>query len=409
MLLPKGAEIDLSQGTARTRENYRSAAQIRSSTLPPGGESALVRVRLRDRPGHPRRVLLGYAVLLAACVAPTTSAPDVASPPPAAQVVSSPASSSAAAIPTESPTPGPAHEPAASPVASLPPVATSSPAPASSPAVTAAPATAAPPIPPSAAPTPSATISVSPGTTNSPSPDAVPGRSLSDRPDELAGAQIHYVYAIPADGRDERLDVNGAIANSIASIQSWLRAQTSGRQLRVDTFQGRPDITFYRLSQSDAQILASGPYVRDRIEQELKTAGLIVAGKLYAVFYGGGSTYACGGGAWPPALPGLVAAQYLKGTPPGAIACATNPVGASASQPGYEDFAMLHELLHTMGIVASCAPHFTQAGHVSDDPRDLMYAGPQPWQPSILDVGHDDYFSHANAGCADLGRLPWLS
>lgn len=240
-----------------------------------------------------------------------------------------------------------------------------------------------------------------------PSSDAISGRNFLDQADDIGGAQIHYMYVLPLDGRDEQLDVNGAIAASVASIQTWLAQQTGGRRLRVDTFQGRLDVTFFRLSETDAQITASGAYVRDRIEAELKTSGMTRAGKLYGVFYGGGSTYACGGGAWPPVLPGIVAAQYLKGTPPGAT-CASNPVGASASLPAYEDFAMLHELLHTMGIVGACAPHFTLAGHVSDDPRDLMYAGPLPWRPSLLDVGHDDYYSHNNPGCPDLAKLPWL-
>jgi hypothetical protein len=69
---------------------------------------------------------------------------------------------------------------------------------------------------------------------------------------------------------------------------------------------------------------------------------------------------------------------------------------------------MLHELLHGLGIVATCAPHHTRAGHVSDDPRDLMYAGDQPWQPAILDRGHDDYFAHPQNGCPDLKDSSYL-
>jgi len=48
---------------------------------------------------------------------------------------------------------------------------------------------------------------------------------------------------------------------------------------------------------------------------------------------------------------------------------------------------MLHEILHTLGVVATCAPNHTLSGHVSDDPRDLMYAGPLPWQPSSSTLG----------------------
>jgi hypothetical protein len=48
------------------------------------------------------------------------------------------------------------------------------------------------------------------------------------------------------------------------------------------------------------------------------------------------------------------------------------------------------------------------SGHVSDSPTDLMYAGDQPWQPSVLDFGKDDYFQHKNAGCLDLAKSAFL-
>jgi hypothetical protein len=247
-----------------------------------------------------------------------------------------------------------------------------------------------------------------PRVTPTPRPD-VAGRVTTDRPDQTAASQIHFMYVLPSDGVDESLDVNGKIANAISAIQAWLGGQTGGRTLRIDTFNGVPDITFYRLSRSDKQISDFGSRVRDQIEAELKAAGFKAPDKLYAVIYGGSSTYSCGGGAWPPALPGNVAAMYLKGTPPGAPACATNAFGASATTPGYFEFGILHELLHTMGLVATCAPHHTLAGHASGDPRDLMYAGPLNWAPSILDVGHDDYYGHQIAGCPDLAKMPWLT
>jgi hypothetical protein len=103
-----------------------------------------------------------------------------------------------------------------------------------------------------------------------------------------------------------------------------------------------------------------------------------------------------------------VAALYLHGHPPGAPGCDTNSFAPSKGLPGYLEFAMIHEIMHTLGFVAPCAPHFTLAGHVSDDPRDLMYAGPLPWQPSILDVGHDDYYDHGRLDCPDFARSPFL-
>ena len=72
------------------------------------------------------------------------------------------------------------------------------------------------------------------------------------------------------------------------------------------------------------------------------------------------------------------------------------------------DFAVLHEVLHTMGFVPACAPHHTRSGHVSDDPRDLMYAGDEPWRPSVLDVGQDDYYHAHRLGCLELAVSPYL-
>ena len=72
------------------------------------------------------------------------------------------------------------------------------------------------------------------------------------------------------------------------------------------------------------------------------------------------------------------------------------------------DLAIVHEVLHTIGIVPACAPHNTRGGHVSDSPTDLMYAGDQPWVPTTLDVGRDDYFEAHIAGCLDLSDSAYL-
>jgi hypothetical protein len=235
-------------------------------------------------------------------------------------------------------------------------------------------------------------------------------RSLSDRPDTVQGPQVHVMYVLPSDGADEQLDTNGQIGTSVMAFNRWMANNTWGKAFRIDTFDGLPDVSFFRLSRTDAQMRAVGAYVRDEIEKDLKAAGLIRPDKLYAVYYGGSSSWSCGGGAWPPALPGQVGAMYLKGQAPGAPACSTNPVGASLEAPGYMDFGMLHELVHTLGYVATCAPHHVLNGHASDNRNDLMYAGSESWQlPPRLDIGRDDYYGHGRAGCADLATSAYLS
>jgi hypothetical protein len=101
--------------------------------------------------------------------------------------------------------------------------------------------------------------------------------------------------------------------------------------------------------------------------------------------------------------------MYLRGElPPGSPPCASNPFAGPAQPPGYMEYAMLHEVLHTIGLVPQCAPHHTRSGHVSDDPTDLMYAGDEPWTPAALDVGRDDYFEAGVSGCLDLATSPYL-
>jgi hypothetical protein len=218
-------------------------------------------------------------------------------------------------------------------------------------------------------------------------------RSTSDRPDDISGPQVHVMYVLPSDGSDRHLDTADVLENTVGSWQTWLGGQTGGRVFRLDTYHGSLDVAFVRLTRSAASMTSYGAYARDTIEKDLTTLGLVVAPKIYAAYYDGGSTYSCGGGAWPPTLPGRVAALYLQGTPPGAAPCSTNPFATSpTSAPHYIEFAMIHELMHTLGFVSTGATHFTLAGHVSDSPTDLMYAGSLPWAPATLDAGQDDYY-----------------
>jgi filamentous hemagglutinin family protein len=235
-------------------------------------------------------------------------------------------------------------------------------------------------------------------------------RSVSDRPDEVAGPQVHVMYVLPADGADEQLDINGRIGTSVVAFNLWLLDETPGRWLRIDTYNGLPDITFFRLQETDAQMHAQDPNIRDRIEEELRAHNLIDAGKIYAVYYGGSSSFACGGGSWPPALVGSVGAMYLKGAVPGYLPCASSPLGADLENPGYLDISMLHELMHVQGFVPTCASHATLQGHVGDNNNDLMYAGSLPWMlPPKLDIGRDDYYQAGIAGCLDFDRSPFLT
>ena len=216
---------------------------------------------------------------------------------------------------------------------------------------------------------------------------------------------VRAMYVVPKDVADRGRVQNGQIARSIEAIDTWLKAQTGGESFRIDrNAAGDPSVDFFRMTKTDAEVTSAHVYVRDKIEEDLLAAGKIDGHKIYAVYYEGNSDSACGASAWPPELVGHVAAEYLDGNPPNSPACNTNEPGTSATVPQYTDFGMLHEIMHAIGLVSTCAPHHTaDRSHVSDSPTDLMYAGDQPWYPSRLDVGNDDYFGGStHRTCFDL-------
>jgi len=236
-------------------------------------------------------------------------------------------------------------------------------------------------------------------------PDALP-RSTTDRADDAKGPQVHALYVLPSDGVDRALDTNGTIAASFANWQRWVRAQTFNNGVRLDMFRGELDVTFVRLGKTDAQLSARGLSLWEALEDELRAKGLVRPGKVYAAYYDGSSAVACGGAAWPPKVAGAVAALYLRSTFGPGSTC----YEPERSRAGLQimDLAILREVFHAMGYVPSCAPNDTGDGHVSDSPRDLMYAGDEPWRPAVLDVGNDDYFHAHILGCREFAESTYL-
>jgi hypothetical protein len=252
-------------------------------------------------------------------------------------------------------------------------------------------------------------------------------RTAADRADDVAGNQVRIFYALPFDRADGQLDLNGAIANSVAKWQNWLSGQTGGRVFRLDRYQGALDIGFVRFELTDAEMRSLGEeHVRDKIEQEMSRMGLISGSKLYAVYYDGISATRCGGGAHPPELVGRVAAMYLFGTQ--GSTCPRDDLFAPASDPPrYIDYAMIHELVHTLGVVDVDAPEHS-FHHVNtcavETPlcaKDLMYQ-PRPgttdpgWPANsattlILDIYQRNYYNTNGlpANIFNMATSPYLT
>jgi len=257
-------------------------------------------------------------------------------------------------------------------------------------------------------------------------------RALADRPDDTGLDQIHILYVLPSDGADRMRDTNGQICNSVRAFATWFHSR-SPLYLRFDTEDAQLDIGFARLTKTDQQMRGSDPnnasittgtaFVRERIELELETMGMIASNKLYAVYYEGSSVYACGAGAYPPLIVDRVGAMYLGGVPPGVTPnCGDiRPWGQASLAPNYVDYAMLHELVHSLGFVPDASPNEHAQGHVfdtaaSEPARDLMYSPRTAQDPVwgidaagglLLDINSDDYY--ATAPAQDLARSSLLA
>ena len=241
-----------------------------------------------------------------------------------------------------------------------------------------------------------------------PTPTPAPGaqRSTTDRPDDVAGTQVHVMYVLPRDGADQSFDTDGTISGAVQWARSWFVDQTDGRRVRFDTFQGTVDITFLRTDRTDAEYVSMGVRIRDGVAADLVAAGFTQGTKIYSVFFGGGSprfgSIPCAQGA----RPGNMSAVYLACLLERSDIQALIPVHGLSKMLG---MGAIHEVFHNLGAVPDCAPHHVNA-HASDDPRDIMVSSfsvqlntfREPGFVPLLDAGRDDYYAHANRGCLDI-------
>lgn len=262
---------------------------------------------------------------------------------------------------------------------------------------------------------PSETPAATPTATLIPTPEIERDTDLPfatfDRPDDVEGYQVHFIYALPSDGVDALLDVSGEIEMSATAMNNWLYSQ-AGARLRYDTYEGALDITFVRLPYTAEQVSNAHGRVTDLLEYWIKISGLAQDNKLYIVHYDGFFVTPegyCGLAPLPPGGLGQSAVLLLRGyNPTRDLGCPRN-FTRSADYTGFFEVTILHEVLHVMGLVANCAPN-VQGGHVFDSTQDLMYyAYDGSYSPlyTNLDYGNNDYFNHGQ-DCPDLANSIFL-
>jgi hypothetical protein len=239
-------------------------------------------------------------------------------------------------------------------------------------------------------------------------------RARSDRPDEVSGPSVHVIYALAADGTDEGLDTNGVIGNLITDANYLMDQLTPNRILRIDTYnRGVPDVTFFRLSEKASQLRSmDSSAVFDTVTAQLAQHGFDEPSKRYLVYFAGVVPASGAFGVGFTAYSSGYALVFAYGSQLAANAGVPNPIAPTILGQNGDPFssASLHQLLHSLGFVPSCAPHYDAAYpfHVTDNRNDLMHRGGEADGPVVLDAGHDDYYEANIPGCLDLSNSPYL-
>lgn len=261
-------------------------------------------------------------------------------------------------------------------------------------------------------------------------------RSRRDRPDRIGGRQVHVVYLLPADARDDRLDVLGTLDCSVKAQDAWFQEASNGLRWRLDTFTYKTrdtkgkvvmseaiDVTFVRSARPSNQL--NGAF---GVADDLRSLGFNDPNKRY-LSYVASDGGPCGDAIFPIATPGSQSdgqyAQVYLGSDEG---CRADDFGVPGRASFSEAIAQ-QELIHNDGIVQLGAPHGCAAGtppgmgHVCTGPLvltegdlnldpervDALYPYVSvPLSEKILDLGNDDYFAHLYPHVVDLKNSPYV-
>lgn len=208
----------------------------------------------------------------------------------------------------------------------------------------------------------------------------------------LKQAPIQAVYVVPQDV--EMVDSREkAILFVVSEVQRWFRSQTDGRHPIFEDIGWSLSVVPVRLPQTASELRSESIPIRSEIYKELGAE----SGTPILIFYEGeyGDPDSCG---WATKQYVMIPMEN----------CSIYP--ELRGWPYGSSYLVAHELTHLLGAVGSCAPNYDGDGHVNDDNRDVIYAGPQDrdWENLVLDVNNDDYYMHGRDDCPDIANHPLL-
>jgi len=225
--------------------------------------------------------------------------------------------------------------------------------------------------------------------------DDKPGRSLADRPDASDDFQVHIIYSLASDSKDNEMDINGELEKIVKHVNEEVYSITKkasksriGQKFKFDmTKDGKLDVSFVRFDCSEKKMKRktggdwSGKCKLSKYNywsNFLKLNGFNNPKKIYVNFSDiNSNTYAFSAG-----YPYVNIWKKVKG---------------KKVEKQRMPTLFLHEIAHSMGAVFKCSPN-VKNGHIKGDKNDLMASNSN----NVLDKNNDDYYDHEMSDCPDL-------
>jgi hypothetical protein len=229
--------------------------------------------------------------------------------------------------------------------------------------------------------------------------------SAPDYPDvaELAGKpQLHAVYVLPADAKQNRFAQYAAMFQADAFQASAFLKSERGRELRWDLAERDGarylDITVVRSAYKTKQLTTGNQF--SLVGQDLSRV-FPSSNKKFVVWLDASSKYCGQGTLYQDAR--RVAGNYNERRTTGIV---YRPYSASDAATGgwCRGRTLLHEIGHNLGALQQVAPNAFDGAHCDDDDNDVMcYTGAAAYDSGDpqFDHGSDDYWDPAG------GKLGW--
>lgn len=223
--------------------------------------------------------------------------------------------------------------------------------------------------------------------------DKKPGRYFEDQPDITDEHQVHIIYSLLADSKDNEGDINGDVEKWIKNADKWIlkktkQANKSGESqtLRWDKRKdGKLDISFIRINKTSKLMKKSQYGSCDNVfARTILKHGFNDPKKIYLNF--GDFKFK----EWP----------YSVGFPLFNIFTKHGSEKLTKQDFGY---FVLHESLHAMGGIYECSPNYFEGHNTKNNKSsgDLMARHVGSGKRN-LDPKNDDYWDHNISDCPDM-------